>query len=106
MWATWAVSAIGVFLAATAWGRWGISGALAIAVPFIALPVSSGLLTRYRLSTIAVKQPGASEHVVTKPSAASATRADVCRADDVSLALSPAATAQEGMQYRGTPRIV
>lgn len=60
MWANWAVAGIGVFLAAKVWrGPWGIRGALTIAVAFIAAPIGSGLLTRYRLFKIAVRQPGA-----------------------------------------------
>jgi hypothetical protein len=54
MWAMWLVSGIGILLAVTAWirGPYGIRGALSIAVPFVALPVGSGLVTRYRLSRI------------------------------------------------------
>jgi hypothetical protein len=91
MWAMWLVSGLGILLAATAWvrGPYGISGALLIAVPFVALPVGSGLVTWYRLSNIAVKQPDSTEQSVNGSTTASAARAATVQVNDVSLGTRP-----------------
>jgi hypothetical protein len=91
MWAMWLVSDLGVLLAATAWvrGPYGIRGALLIAVPFVALPVGSGLVTWYRLSNIAVKQPDSTEQLVNGATTASAARAATVQVNDVSLGMRP-----------------
>lgn len=58
--AMWAVAGLGVLLAVTASmrGTFGMRGAVLLAVPFVALPLSSGLVAKYRLSRIAEIQPG------------------------------------------------
>jgi hypothetical protein len=55
VWASWGASVVGVVLAALALkGPWGAQGALLIAIPFVLLPVVSGLVTRFRVTKIAV----------------------------------------------------
>lgn len=88
MWAMWLVSGLGILMAVTAWmrGPYGIRGALLIAVPFVALPFGSGIVTWHRLSNIAVKQPNSTEQLGTTPPAA---RAATVQVNDVSLAIRP-----------------
>jgi len=63
MWTTFLLSGVGVLLAVTAWirGANGIKDALIIAVAFLALPLASGLVARYRLSKIGELPPGVSQ---------------------------------------------
>lgn len=91
MWAMWMVSSLGVIMAATAWvrGPYGIRGAMQIAVPFVALPVGSGLFAWHRLANIAVRQPYSNRRVVDGATAVSATAAASERVNDVSLAMRP-----------------
>jgi hypothetical protein len=87
MWAMWLASGIGVLLAATAWmrGSFGIRGALGIAVPFVALPLGSGLVTKYRVSRIAALRPGAPQGA--RPALATPAAPD--QEKDASLAARP-----------------
>jgi hypothetical protein len=91
IWAMWLVSGLGLLMAATAWvrGPYGIRGALQIAVPFVALPVGSGLVTWYRLSKVAVRQRDSIGQVVHRPTAASSALAFTERAHEVSFAMRP-----------------
>jgi hypothetical protein len=92
MWAMWLLSGLGLLMAATAWvrGPYGIRGALQIAVPFVALPIGSGLVTWYRLSKVAVRQRDSTKQVVHGPTAAaSPTLAVRERMHDVSYAMRP-----------------
>lgn len=90
MWAMWATSGTGLLLAAVVWIRGaGVSGALVIAVAFVALPLGSGILTRHRLSKIAFRRADAPERVVPPPSAVPATQAGEYQASDLSPALQP-----------------
>jgi len=59
--AMWLVSGLGILLASMAWirGPYGFSGAALIFVPFVGLPLLSGLFSRYRLSTISLSQVNA-----------------------------------------------
>lgn len=90
MWAMWLVSGTGVLMAATAGmrGPYGIRGALLIAVPFIALPLGSGLVAKYRLSRIAAIH-ARPELVVHEETPASAIRAAADQEKDISLAMRP-----------------
>jgi hypothetical protein len=87
----WLVSGLGLLMAATAWlrGPYGIRGALQIAVPFVALPLGSGLVTWYRLSNIAVIQPDSTGQFVNGATAASAAPAATLQVKDLSLAMRP-----------------
>ena len=60
MMSMWLVVGLGVLLASAAWlrGPYGISGGAMIAVPFILLPLISGVAAKYRLSRL----PGAPFH--------------------------------------------
>lgn len=89
-WASWAVSVAGVVLAALALkGPWGAEGALLIAIPFVLMPFVWGLVTRYRLSKIAVRHVGAK----TPPAAsvAETTGDDTTSQNDASFAARPRA---------------
>lgn len=91
MWAMWMVSGLGVIMAVAAWvrGPYGIRGAMQIAVPFVALPVGSGLFTWYRLANIVVGQPYSNRQVLDGATAVSATAAASERVNDVSLSMRP-----------------
>lgn len=80
-------------MAVAAWvrGPLGIRGAMQIAVPFVALPVGSGLFTWYRLANIVVRQPNSNLQVVDGATALSATAATSECVNDVSLAMRPRA---------------
>jgi hypothetical protein len=81
---------MGVLLATVVWIRGvGMSGALVVVVPFIALPLVSNLFIRQKLSTIADAQPRASEHIVTELSAHSQAEVSACQIDDVSRLSRP-----------------
>ena len=60
-----------------------------IAVPFVALPVGSGLFTWYRLANIVVGQPYSNRQVLDGATAVSATAAASERVNDVSLSMRP-----------------
>jgi hypothetical protein len=66
MWVMWAVAGMGVLLAAMALkrGPFGLSGAAGIAVPFVCLPLASGVVSWYRLSRAAVVPAGMPHGVV------------------------------------------
>jgi hypothetical protein len=91
MWAMWGVAGIGVLLAVTALmrGPYGMRGAVLLAVPFVALPLGSGLVAKYRLSRIAEIQPGRPGQVVHGTTPPSATQAAADQDNDVSLAMRP-----------------
>lgn len=94
-WASWAASVVGVVLAALALkGPWGAEGALLIAIPFVLLPFVSGLVTRLRLSKIAVR------HIDAKvPPVAGATRDDTRPQNDVAFAARPRAVRLTKLGY-------
>lgn len=84
-------SGIGVLLAATAWmrGRADLRTALGLAVPFVALPIGSGLVSNYRLSRIAAIRPDSPQQAVHSAAPAATTR-DVADQDgDRSTAMRP-----------------
>jgi hypothetical protein len=91
MWAMGLVSCLGLLMAATAWakGPYGFRGALQIAVPFVVLPVGSGLFTWYRLSNVVVRPPDSRGQFVHGATAIPAARAASVQLDDVSLAMRP-----------------
>ncbi len=91
MLASWTASGIGVLLAATAWmrGRADLRTALGLAVPFVALPIGSGLVTRYRLSRIAAVRPRSPQEVVHGAALAGATREVADQAKDLSMTMRP-----------------
>jgi hypothetical protein len=62
----WVVAGVGVLMASAAWikGPYGVSGAAMIAAPFILLPLSSGLVTKYRLSQIAGAKTGTHQRLI------------------------------------------
>ena len=86
-----AVAGIGVLLAVTALmrGPFGVRGAAALAVPFVALPLGSGLVAKYRLSRIAERQPGRPGQVLHGTTPPSVTQAAADQDKDVSLAMRP-----------------
>jgi hypothetical protein len=88
--ANWMVSGIGVLLASTAWmkGRADLGIALGLAVPFVALPIGSGLVAKYRLSRIADVRPRSPLQVV-HGAAAGATREVADQGNDLSTAMRP-----------------
>lgn len=89
-WASWGASVVGVVLAAFALkGPWGAEGALLIAIPFVLLPLASGLVARFRLSKIVVRQIGAK--VPAAGPVAEATRDDTTSQNDASFAARPRA---------------
>lgn len=91
LWAMWLVSGLGFLMAATVWvrGPYGIRGALQIAVPFVALPVGSGLVTWYRLSKVAVRQPDSTRPFSHGATAVPTARAATEQVNDVTLAMRP-----------------
>lgn len=90
MWAMWFVSGIGVLLAALAFrGPWGTSGALLISIPFVALPLGSGLVVKYRLSRVANIQLATSGKIVQGAAAVSATHDTADQQNDFPLAMRP-----------------
>jgi hypothetical protein len=91
MWGMWVLSGIGVVLASMAWirGPYGVNGAALIAIPFVSLPLASGLVTNYRLSRLAVVRPGPRRGVVDGATPASATRDVADHENSASLALRP-----------------
>jgi hypothetical protein len=91
MLASWMLSGIGVLLAATAWmrGRADLRTALALAVPFVALPIGSGLVSKYRLSRIAAVRHRSPQQVVHGAAPAGATREVADQTGDLSMAMRP-----------------
>jgi hypothetical protein len=88
--AMWAVAGLGVLLAVTAMrGPFGMRGAVLLTVPFVALPLSSGLAAKYRLSRIAEIQPGRPGQAVHRITPPSATQVTANQDNDVSLAMRP-----------------
>ncbi len=86
-WAFWGASVVGVVLAALALkGPWRAEGALLIAIPFVLLPFASGIVTRFRLSKIALR------HVDAKAlSVPAATQDDTIPPNDFTFAPRPRA---------------
>lgn len=91
MWGMWLAVGIGVLLASTAWirGPYGANGAAMIAVPFVSLPLASGLLTKFRLSRLAALQPRVQQEVVEREEPVSAIRAAAEEEKDPSLTIRP-----------------
>jgi hypothetical protein len=91
MWDMWLVAGVGVLLASTAWirGPYGVSGAAMIAIPFVSLPLASGLVTKYRLSRLADVHPERQQRVVDGETASSANRTVADHERDASLAMRP-----------------
>lgn len=88
-WASWGATVVGVVLAALALkGPWGTQGALLIAIPFVLLPFVSGLVTRFRLSKIEVRQVGS--RVAPGPVAV-ANRVDATPQNDLEFTARPRA---------------
>jgi hypothetical protein len=90
MWDMWLVAGVGVLLASTAWirGPYGVSGAAMIAIPFVLLPLASGLVTKYRLSRLAGVHPDRQQRAVDGETA-SAIRTVAGHERDASLAMRP-----------------
>jgi hypothetical protein len=91
MWNMWLLSGIGVVLAATAWikGPYGVNGAALIAIPFVCLPLASGLVTKYRLSRLPAIRPDLRQSVIGEGTTASATEAVSGQEEAASMALRP-----------------
>ncbi|MGC1482900.1 MAG: hypothetical protein WA789_03815 [Candidatus Acidiferrum sp.] len=87
----WLVSGVGVLLAATASMAepFGIRGALGIAVPFVALPLGSGLATKHRLTRIAALETSAKQGTVGGTKPVLATPGAAGQDKDASLAMRP-----------------
>jgi hypothetical protein len=85
----WLVVGIGVLLAAAIKGPYGITGAALIAVPFVLLPLISGMITKYRLSTLLSAQPRAPQAVIHEANSASAVLALVEPENNSSITMKP-----------------
>jgi hypothetical protein len=87
----WMASGIGVLLASTAWSRGTLDlrGALGLTVPFVALPMGSGLVSNYRLCRIAAIRPDSPQQAVYSAAPAAATRDVADQAGDLSTAMRP-----------------
>ena len=74
MLSTWLLVGIGVLFASIAWlrGPYGLSGAAMIAVPFVLLPLISGVVTKYRLSTLLGAGPRTARAVIHEANSTSA----------------------------------
>lgn len=91
IWVLWACSAVGVLLTAKTWvtESWGPSMALSVGIVFLALPFGSSMVTKYRLSKIAVAHRNAPAPVSHETSAMA--RVDAPLPSNLSLAARPRA---------------
>lgn len=97
-WASWGAAVAGVVLAALVLkGPGGAEGALLIAIPFVLMPFASGLVTRFRLSKIAVRHVGAK--VPAAGPVAAANRDDTSPQNDVAFAARPRAVRLTTLGY-------